>query len=309
VCCCPLHPRVAKPAAHQPPHFANLSPLWPTNLVAFLRTSLARTSLLTPPDPSPHLATGLITSDDFQAGVRHPKRARCLPSLRGLDATVAAHLTQPLTRCLPSVRSLNAKVTELTKELETTNSKLEAAHTKLREIAKKGKQDAAARAALGELPPNSPKKGQAAASQRGHGAQFAPLSLADKHRLRRAKPATVSQVMAALLREHHTRVLDLFRVLDTNRDGVVSKAELRKALHTLGVSAPSTEVEDLFRKLDPECLTGRPNSEATHVLWRLCSRPVFAPPLEQPLGRHRLPRAPTRPLRSCARARRRRRRR
>ncbi len=55
---------------------------------------------------------------------------------------------------------------------------------------------------------------------------FAPLSQAERRALRAAPASAVPQQLAALLQLHHTRVIDLFRALDKNADGEVTKAEL-----------------------------------------------------------------------------------
>ena len=45
---------------------------------------------------------------------------------------------------------------------------------------------------------------------------------------------------------------DLFRALDKNADGEVTKSELAQALRSLGVQASGAELEELFAQLDPD---------------------------------------------------------
>jgi hypothetical protein len=81
---------------------------------------------------------------------------------------------------------------------------------------------------------------------------FAPLSAAEKKSLRAAPALTLPQRLASMLQLHHTRVIDLFRALDKNEDGEVTKPELAEALRSLGVDASQEEVDELFHKLDPD---------------------------------------------------------
>ena len=61
---------------------------------------------------------------------------------------------------------------------------------------------------------------------------FAPLSAAEKKSLRAAPALTLPQRLASMLQLHHTRVIDLFRALDKNEDGEVTKPELAEARAT-----------------------------------------------------------------------------
>ena len=81
---------------------------------------------------------------------------------------------------------------------------------------------------------------------------FAPLSQSERRALRDTRAAAVPQQLAALLQQHHTRVIDLFRALDKNADGEVTRDELDSALTSLGVRATREELNELFEKLDPD---------------------------------------------------------
>ena len=81
---------------------------------------------------------------------------------------------------------------------------------------------------------------------------FAPLSQAERRALRSAPAHAVPQQLAALLQHHHTRVIDLFRALDKNADGEVTRDELESALASLGVRASKGELNELFERLDPD---------------------------------------------------------
>ena len=60
------------------------------------------------------------------------------------------------------------------------------------------------------------------------------------------------QQLAALLQIHHVRVIDLFRALDKNADGQVTRSELGEALRSLGISGSRDEVDELFDSLDDD---------------------------------------------------------
>ena len=48
---------------------------------------------------------------------------------------------------------------------------------------------------------------------------------------------------------NHARVLDFFRSVDTNFDGVISRGEMHYAMHSLGLNASPKEVDQLFEAL------------------------------------------------------------
>lgn len=111
---------------------------------------------------------------------------------------------------------------------------------------------------------------------------FAPLSQAERKALRAAPALALPQQLASLLQLHHTRVIEcaasdrwesaqtlsppfarrvrrrgrlarsLFRALDKNADGQVTKPELAEALSSLGVQASREELDLLFERLDPD---------------------------------------------------------
>ena len=81
---------------------------------------------------------------------------------------------------------------------------------------------------------------------------FAPLTSGEKEALRSAPASSLPQRLSSLLKQNHTRVIDLFRSLDKNGDGEVTRPELAKALSDLGVSASKDELDEMFRTLDPD---------------------------------------------------------
>ena len=81
---------------------------------------------------------------------------------------------------------------------------------------------------------------------------FAPLSQSERRALRATPASDIPVRLAALLQQHHTRVIDLFRALDKNADGQVTKDELESALASLGVRTSRDELHDLFERLDPD---------------------------------------------------------
>ena len=58
--------------------------------------------------------------------------------------------------------------------------------------------------------------------------------------------------LASVLAQNHTRVLDLFRATDTNRDGEISRSELARLLRKLGIEFSQEELAQLFVTLDPD---------------------------------------------------------
>eukprot|EP00930_Biecheleria_cincta_P018713 TRINITY_DN14482_c0_g2_i2.p1 TRINITY_DN14482_c0_g2~~TRINITY_DN14482_c0_g2_i2.p1 ORF type:complete len:1291 (+),score=276.31 TRINITY_DN14482_c0_g2_i2:62-3874(+) len=65
-------------------------------------------------------------------------------------------------------------------------------------------------------------------------------------------PTPLSKQLALLLSRGRSRVIDLFRLLDANSDGIVTKLELANALKELGVNASKDEVAGLFKQFDPD---------------------------------------------------------
>ena len=83
-------------------------------------------------------------------------------------------------------------------------------------------------------------------------ARFAPLSEQDRRALQRADSHTVLQQFVHILQRHKTRHIDLFRALDKDHNGNVSKAELNAALDSLNVIATEEEIDGLFDELDKD---------------------------------------------------------
>jgi len=73
-----------------------------------------------------------------------------------------------------------------------------------------------------------------------------------RQRLREAEPPAIPRALAATLVANHARVLDLFRALDADRDGGISRAELRRKLEELGMQVTPAELCELFDALDPD---------------------------------------------------------
>ena len=82
--------------------------------------------------------------------------------------------------------------------------------------------------------------------------QFAPLDVNQKAALRKASTSSLPTLLSSLLNQNKSRVMDLFRCLDKNGDGEVSRRELEKALKELGVNASKQSIDDLFSHLDPD---------------------------------------------------------
>ena len=81
---------------------------------------------------------------------------------------------------------------------------------------------------------------------------FAPLTTHEMNALRSAPASSLPKRLSSLLQQNHTRVIDLFRSLDKNGDGEVTRSELAKALSDLGVSASKDELDDMFRNMVSE---------------------------------------------------------
>ena len=61
---------------------------------------------------------------------------------------------------------------------------------------------------------------------------------------------SIQQELRYALAANHAKVLDLFRQWDSDGDGTVRKAELRKAVALLGYDVPNVEVDKLFESFD-----------------------------------------------------------
>ena len=93
---------------------------------------------------------------------------------------------------------------------------------------------------------------RAAAAQRKEERKAAQALLGDFVLDTTPQALTPAQQLAKILKRDGARVMDLFKALDANSDGVVTKPELTKALHSLGVKASSAELDGLFANLDPD---------------------------------------------------------
>ena len=63
---------------------------------------------------------------------------------------------------------------------------------------------------------------------------------------------SVPETIMAVLSTNHARVLDWFRSMDSNFDGVISKGEFSFALHSLGLDFAAKDVERVYQTLDPD---------------------------------------------------------
>jgi hypothetical protein len=79
---------------------------------------------------------------------------------------------------------------------------------------------------------------------------------------------TVQQHLRSVLVENHAKLLDQFKQWDTNGDGKVRKAELRKAVALLGIDVPSHEVDRLFESYDRDGGGAIEFQELQRAIWR-----------------------------------------
>lgn len=89
-----------------------------------------------------------------------------------------------------------------------------------------------------------------------------PLFLGEEGRARlQATPTSRLPIrLATLLSASHSRTIDLFRLLDKNADGMVTRQELGSALAKLGVQSGADDIDELFYELDPVREAFRPRS-------------------------------------------------
>ena len=62
----------------------------------------------------------------------------------------------------------------------------------------------------------------------------------------------VTEILKQWMAQHSTRVMTLFRKWDTDQNGLVDRTEFHHALKTLGLQAPSEEVDALFSSYDKD---------------------------------------------------------
>lgn len=79
-----------------------------------------------------------------------------------------------------------------------------------------------------------------------------PFSEKERRAFRVASGWGVAKQLAEHLRRHHTRVLDLFRALDVDGDGSVTRRELEHKLRAMGIKGTKAELDQLFTKLDQD---------------------------------------------------------
>ena len=87
-------------------------------------------------------------------------------------------------------------------------------------------------------------------------------------------PGLLPRSLAAVLAHNHTRVLDLFRVADENLDGVVTRSELHRLMHRLGIEVSHVELDELF-------VRSRPKSNARRHTARAAPADEPVPPTAQ----------------------------
>ena len=62
--------------------------------------------------------------------------------------------------------------------------------------------------------------------------------------------ASLPQQLMATLKRNKARILDLFRALDVNHDGIITQAEFQMGMSALGLSLSDKDVDYLFDVLD-----------------------------------------------------------
>ena len=85
---------------------------------------------------------------------------------------------------------------------------------------------------------------------------------------------SVAAQLQAILKENQGKVIDLFRKFDSDGDGVITRAELRKALKVLGYDVSDGELDALWREFDPSGDGSITLRELTSVLRAGGGRPV-----------------------------------
>ena len=90
------------------------------------------------------------------------------------------------------------------------------------------------------------------------------------------RPAPSARLRPRLPPDCRACAQDLFRSLDKNADGEVTRDELEEALRSLGVQSSSAEIDELFVQLDPD--------RSGAIVFRELQLAILSATRETPLG-------------------------